>query len=708
MDIMNTFEYESLNLGAPSIRLLRLCRGEGPEIYCDIFHARFDDDDSMIPYEAVSYAWGSLSITRHVKVDGTSLEITKNLYDALLCLRPKDEDRILWVDAICIDQKNVHERSHQVQQMDRIYKTADSVVFWLGEATYATDVVMKSVQMLHRTVSRMAHRNWEAEDPRWKQLWDNVQVELRYDFPDLAETQRAGMEELLKRPWFKRVWILQEVTNARRATAQCGAKSAPAGLFALTPKLMAFKKSFECQVVLDIMPGPLRAGSWWAHSSKLYDLLEKCHYAEASDSRDLIYALLGMASDQSLYAALKADYTKTPTELIQDVCQSIFYGLIPISTVERIQTIRDLMQKLYLLNSTAINTLLDHFDMGKFETAVSLFRRGDIRRRHVIQMFKELGTRAAWQYGPSVSKVTSEMDTVMDMKDFDRGNFLAEAAKFGEFDVVRFLIECGCVANLRSFLGDIPLSLAVRSSPKAIALLLHRNQDGGIHEALLVAAECGSEELVNMLLNAGSDINYVGSDDHGRPALLRASIAGSEAVTRTLIDQGSPINYVDDFGMSPISYSAWYGHEGVVRLLINNGVDVNSTWRTNGMFWTGAGISTSQKRLLTMLSAKHRKSRLTSIETVLTQTPLAIAAMLGHTSVAQLLLDSGAFIEAKDELGMTPLHHALDGEHFEIIDLLLERGANDALLRAWTDFEKLAQDWTASGSERSLWFAPHY
>ena len=119
----------------PSFRLLRLYKGEGRNIFYDLSEAFLHQRESAISYEALSYAWGSSETTDYIIVNGGKLPITANLFWALFHLRLRDEDRILWVDAVCINQNHHREKTHQVQQMGDIYKQADRVIFWLGPAT---------------------------------------------------------------------------------------------------------------------------------------------------------------------------------------------------------------------------------------------------------------------------------------------------------------------------------------------------------------------------------------------------------------------------------------------------------------------------------------------------------------------------------------------------------------------------------------------
>jgi hypothetical protein len=112
---MASYIYDPIDLTQPTIRLARLLGGEGDDIQCEIFQAWLNRPEGLIPYEALSYTWGSTELTDNVKINGNNLAVTQNLYFALKYLRFKDEDRILWIDSLCINQKNDGEKGHQVQ-----------------------------------------------------------------------------------------------------------------------------------------------------------------------------------------------------------------------------------------------------------------------------------------------------------------------------------------------------------------------------------------------------------------------------------------------------------------------------------------------------------------------------------------------------------------------------------------------------------------
>ncbi|KAF2124667.1 HET-domain-containing protein, partial [Dothidotthia symphoricarpi CBS 119687] len=316
---MDDFKHKPINLEEDSFRIIRLFKGKNEPISCELIHARLHDVKDLIEYEALSYTWGDTCNQHIIKVDEKEMLVTENLFLALLHLRYEYEDRILWIDAISIDQNNVKERGHQVRQMGSIYGHAERVVIWLGPATLATDVVMSSMQLLAREANKHACRRWEVSDKRWYKLWSIGQPLSPDSFHEgFIIQQREGMDTLLSRPWFKRVWIIQEVANARSAKVVCGTKSISTHIFAIYPSLLDVEPESHCQAILDIMPGPARNSSWWIENRSLHTLLLKFRGSEATDPRDIVYALIGMSSDGSSTDKLVPDYDKSMEEVVRD------------------------------------------------------------------------------------------------------------------------------------------------------------------------------------------------------------------------------------------------------------------------------------------------------------------------------------------------------------------------------------------------------
>ena len=101
-------------------------------------------------YEALSYVWGSPIPTDPISCLGEDILVTPNCISAMRHLRYKKKPRTLWIDAICIDQSSMDERSQQVGLMGVIYSKARRVVIWLGEKSVESDYLMSFLKNYHR------------------------------------------------------------------------------------------------------------------------------------------------------------------------------------------------------------------------------------------------------------------------------------------------------------------------------------------------------------------------------------------------------------------------------------------------------------------------------------------------------------------------------------------------------------------------------
>jgi hypothetical protein len=170
-------------LGEACIRLLRLIPHEdenGP-LQCRLedYPLRKSGGGTHL-YEALSYAWGGSEKPYCISIEGRNLPITANLYAALMHLRDRHMERIMWVDAICINQNNKEEQGHQIQYMAEIYSKASHVIVWLGEENEDSDQALEEIRLA-------------AEKAPIKPL--------------ISEPAKQSMVKLLRRPWFERIWV---------------------------------------------------------------------------------------------------------------------------------------------------------------------------------------------------------------------------------------------------------------------------------------------------------------------------------------------------------------------------------------------------------------------------------------------------------------------------------------------------------------------
>ncbi len=186
----SAYQYRPLSDGC--IRLLRLMPhpDENAKIQCQLFdYAVLDSGRGGHLYEALSYVWGSMEKPLAVSTDEGYLPVTKNLHAALARLRDRVFPRILWVDAICINQDDIEERGCQVSSMAKIYARANRVIIWLEEAPAdggQVDVDAKTDG--DRALGVIS----AAADGRLTQP---------------SENDRQAVLALLRLSWFRRIWV---------------------------------------------------------------------------------------------------------------------------------------------------------------------------------------------------------------------------------------------------------------------------------------------------------------------------------------------------------------------------------------------------------------------------------------------------------------------------------------------------------------------
>ncbi|KAI0974134.1 heterokaryon incompatibility protein-domain-containing protein [Xylaria arbuscula] len=312
---MNTFRYQPLDLKSSAFRLVRLLKGNGnADIECKLIYTTLDEN--VIPYEAVSYTWGTSAKPLSITLQGQRFMVTRNLWSLLKSVRQTEADRYIWIDAIAINQDDDLERGHQVQRMQAIYGSAERVIIYLGEATSSTDVLMQSLLILQ---SQASGCRWAPDDERWQTAWEQAQHKLqsRYNGTTLKDIQQEGLKGLLARPWFRRVWILQEVANARRALVYCGAASIKAQVFAMAPSLLEVELDGHAAAVFKLMPTYSGKIARRVHSGDFCSILIDFRGSEASDARDRIFALVGLCEEQNAKTWIIPNYTQTEVDVIR-------------------------------------------------------------------------------------------------------------------------------------------------------------------------------------------------------------------------------------------------------------------------------------------------------------------------------------------------------------------------------------------------------
>lgn len=282
-------------LGTGQIRLIHLQPGlESAPIICRLETVHLENAPA---YAALSYVWGSPEPVDTVTVNDQAIGITKNLHSALLHVRQESSIITLWVDALCIFQDDKLEKSQQVQIMGDIFRTATNTFIWLGESSENDQIV---IDYLRR-----------QQDP---------------DSPDfqLKGIPIEALQYFFERPWFRRVWILQEAILSKQPTVQYGCFRVPfSRVLRLSTDLLIdnlgnhrgdiFAKCplKRCMQEWDLLQEVVNQRGGWP----LVYALPMTERMESTLFEDRVYALLGLATLTDRQS-IKPDYSK-PLESLQ-------------------------------------------------------------------------------------------------------------------------------------------------------------------------------------------------------------------------------------------------------------------------------------------------------------------------------------------------------------------------------------------------------
>jgi hypothetical protein len=305
-------------------RLVTLCAGSQSErIRCRLTESLLS---SPTPYNALSYVWGSTRDPGRILLDSQEYLVTRNLFGALKELRLPDSDKVLWVDALCINQSDIAERSAQVILMDSVYKQATRVIAWLGPHENGSALTFELLQ----------------------------KVELSGGgSPYLFPQGLRGLPLLLAREYWSRAWIIQEMEFARELRIRCGPDEASySTLFKLKnsllegtsvisePKALRFNRNVSVQrsspsVFPKQIPELGLARSGQGLSPVIY--LDRLIHSKCSDRHDSVLAFYNLFS------------VEIRTQ-IEGYKQGGFYEMPPDKfLIQAMRAIIEVTQNLYIL-----------------------------------------------------------------------------------------------------------------------------------------------------------------------------------------------------------------------------------------------------------------------------------------------------------------------------------------------------------------------
>ncbi|KAF4950097.1 hypothetical protein FGADI_8436 [Fusarium gaditjirri] len=349
------FSYDNAGgaLGSTHIRLLHLLPAADVN---SVIESRLEavSLEQKPVYEALSYCWGDNTQLQEIKCNNRGFQVTENLFSALQHLRNEHAERTLWIDAICINQKDLKERQSQVLLMKDIYTKSDRVVIWLGPDP-ASDGVHHLFKLMQTTphlqlaqFNKNERAHIEINSPKANILLQDdgtasSEVPCNRDFV-IPQKAKEGATAILRRPWWSRVWTLQEMALAPRGIIMCGNLAAPLPNICRTVSIIIGHVVSDNMGDINERRVPEQIALFMDHNSAMSNaimrlrgasemarelgaILHLHRWLRAKDPRDKVYGSLGIAA--STYG-IEPDYTISTVECYTRTAFSIISGSLSL------------------------------------------------------------------------------------------------------------------------------------------------------------------------------------------------------------------------------------------------------------------------------------------------------------------------------------------------------------------------------------------
>jgi len=312
------------------VRFLKLLPGlESDPIQCELIESELD---KALGFEALSYVWGDAKIRQKIECVEGEFSITANLYQALHHLRQPNSARLIWADAICINQDDIEERNQQVQLMRGIYSRASRVVVWLGledgEDVNAAITLMKTIYVACSEHAERIDADLTTLAIAYQGL-NGVTLDQLESLGDHCTPKHPrswlALRKFFARPWFTRVWCIQEIALARDSIVLVGGHSISWNMVGVTACWLTSQMSesdFDGPSHLDDIDY-YNAYCMFDDSDRdeldLLQTLAKYRDFESTDPKDKVYGLLGLVQTSNGKPMVDIEYKKSLREVYLDV-----------------------------------------------------------------------------------------------------------------------------------------------------------------------------------------------------------------------------------------------------------------------------------------------------------------------------------------------------------------------------------------------------
>ncbi|KAF2113332.1 heterokaryon incompatibility protein-domain-containing protein [Lophiotrema nucula] len=280
-------------------------KGNGWKRYTN--HAVSIEAEKLMYYTALSYVWGPpLFDARFYLRGGHEIQITRGLEGALKHLRREDESVYLWVDQICINQPDSKEKEQQIPLMGSIYSHATNTLIWLGDDEHGTaQSAFSTLDTIHSRLDLCENQIGPAD-------FEHLHI------PSPTANEWHDIKRLFHRPWFFRLWTIQELMLSLNTYAKYGDAVAAWPDFAAWCSVLEYtgiqrwlesdNKSLRhseldltthftlgCGIVNELEKERYYLASF-IHKSSILSVLVATRHAQASEPKDKVYGILGIAS----------------------------------------------------------------------------------------------------------------------------------------------------------------------------------------------------------------------------------------------------------------------------------------------------------------------------------------------------------------------------------------------------------------------------
>ncbi|CAK4030739.1 Hypothetical predicted protein [Lecanosticta acicola] len=365
--------YRPLKSRAKQIRVLEVYAGQYSDpLRCKTHHRRLGEPETK--YETISYCWGDATQRHTIELDGHAFDVPMSSYMALKRMRLEDSNRMLWIDAVCINQANRDERQQQVAIMNKVYGQSQGNLIYLGES----DSAPEALECIHNVLEEAARETNNFEDLRSSVLEENGQC--RYEFSSHTPPQHENAwNRFWSVPWFRRLWVRQEAILAPRNCCFYGELSI--SLLDVCRAAVWFNCRNGSSIPVEVWNALIGMMRMWVEFIDPIDLMAEIHVSrerprdmyvgdalsfardlESEEPRDHVYGVLGMMSCtwNGVPADLRPDYAKPIEAVLRDATR---YALQEARHVDRIfaEVWHRTTQE---LEDSSWRSWLPHWDLG--------------------------------------------------------------------------------------------------------------------------------------------------------------------------------------------------------------------------------------------------------------------------------------------------------------------------------------------------------